>query len=233
MNGAPFFCVGNAGGNPKVGGVTRVTKTGDNYHRHFRSWRYKMIGLDSLARRVLSVCFVHWVATWFRVPRPEWTQRRWMAMLLAYRLVKLIETHSDQLAAGALEKLQNCPRTSSFRDVPAEEFKQRVYEIYHSLGEWLLGKTESDIERRYTEIGRRREAQGVPLSQLICAINITKQYLLEYLASEAVTEKSVELFGEIEVLQLLEQFFDRANYYAAVGYENAHAALGTKSVLHS
>jgi hypothetical protein len=154
-------------------------------------------------------------------------------MLLAYRLVKLIETHSDQLAAGALEKLQNCPQTSSFQDISAEEFKQRVYEIYHSLGEWLLGKTESDIERRYTEIGRRRKAQGVPLSELICAINIAKQYLLEFLAAEGGANKSIEVFGEIEVLQLLEQFFDRANYYAAVGYESAHAAPGTKSVSHS
>jgi hypothetical protein len=150
-------------------------------------------------------------------------------MLLAYRLVRLIETHSDQLAEGALEKLRQSPKASCFREVPAEEFKQRVYEIYHSLGEWLLGKTEADIERRYVEIGQRRAAQGVPLSQLICAINITKQYLLEYLSSEAVTDKSAEVFGEIEVLQLLEQFFDRANYYAAVGYESAHAALGAKA----
>jgi hypothetical protein len=150
-------------------------------------------------------------------------------MLLAYRLVRLIETHSDQLAAGALEKLRQSPKASSFRDIPAEEFKQRVYEIYHSLGEWLLGKTEGDIERRYVEIGRRRAEQGVPLSQLIWAINLAKHYLLEFLAAAAVTEKSVEVFGEMEVLQLLEQFFDRANYYAAVGYEGSHAPLAAKA----
>ncbi len=150
-------------------------------------------------------------------------------MLLAYRLVKLIETHSDELAAGALEKLQQSPKTGSFGAVPAEEFRERVYEIYHSLGEWLLGKTESDIERRYVEIGRRRAAQGVPLSQLIWAISVAKQYLLEFLAAELEAKKSVEVFGELEVLQLLEQFFDRANYYAAVGYEGSHAPLAAKS----
>lgn len=154
-------------------------------------------------------------------------------MLLAYRLVKLIETHSDQLAAGALDKLQHCPKTSSFRSESAEEYKQRVYEIYHSLGEWLLGKTESDIERRYTEIGRRRAAQGVPLSQLIWAINLAKQYLLEFLRTETGVERTIEVFGELEVLQLLEQFFDRANYYAAVGYESSHAPLAAKANSHS
>ena len=29
----------------------------------------------------------------------------------------------------------------------------------------------------------------------------------------------MEVFGELEMLQLLEQFFDRAIYYASVGYE--------------
>jgi len=29
----------------------------------------------------------------------------------------------------------------------------------------------------------------------------------------------VEIMGELELLQMLEMFFDRAIYYAAVGYE--------------
>ncbi len=150
-------------------------------------------------------------------------------MLLAYRLVRLIESHSDQLAEGALEKLKTCPKTSSFRDLPADEFKKRVHEIYASLGDWLLGKTEADIEHRYVEIGKRRQEQGVPLSQVFWAICLAKQYLLEFLSSEASSEKTIDVFGELEVLQLLEQFFDRASYYAAVGYEGTHASLVSKA----
>jgi hypothetical protein len=36
-----------------------------------------------------------------------------------------------------------------------------------------------------------------------------------------VLERPVEVFGELEMLQLLNHFFDRAIYYAAVGYERA------------
>lgn len=145
-------------------------------------------------------------------------------MMLAYRLVRLIETHSDQLALGLMEKLQTCDKTRDFTNVPQEEFRQRVYEIYRNLGEWLLGKSELEIERRYTEIGRRRHAQQVPLSQLIEAIVLTKEQLFEFLKRNAVTDRPVEVFGELELLQLLDQFFDRAMYYAAVGYERARAA---------
>ncbi len=146
--------------------------------------------------------------------------------MLAYRLVRLIETHSDQLALGLMQKLQTCDKTREFSKVPQEEFRQRVHEIYRNLGEWLLGKSEAEVERRYTEIGRRRQAQEVPLSQLIEAIVLTKEHLFEFLKHNAVVDQPVEVFGELELLQLLDQFFDRAIYYAAAGYEHAssHAA---------
>ncbi len=145
-------------------------------------------------------------------------------MMLAYRLVRLIETHSEQLSQGLMQRLQTCDKVRDFSRVPQEEFRQRVSEIYQNLGDWLLGKSEQDVERRYTEIGRRRLAQGVPLSQLLEAILLTKENLYEFLKYNAITEKPVEVFGELELLQLLDQFFDRALYYAAVGYEHGRAA---------
>ena len=32
-------------------------------------------------------------------------------------------------------------------------------------------------------------------------------------------DRAIEIMGELELLQMLEMFFDRAIYYAAVGYE--------------
>jgi hypothetical protein len=141
-------------------------------------------------------------------------------MMLAYRLVRLIESHSNELATDLLDKLQRDPKTQEYKKVPAEEFRQAVFEVYHKLGEWLLGKTEADVEQRYVAIGSRRASQGVILSELIYAITLTKEHLFEFLKNESVADKPVEVFGELEVLYLLNQFFDRANYYAAIGFES-------------
>jgi hypothetical protein len=147
-------------------------------------------------------------------------------MMLAYRLVRLIETHSDALAAGLLHRVQHSELTREVNQrVPPEELKQRVYEIYRHLGEWLLGKTAFDIEQRYEEIGMRRAHQGVPISELIWTIVLTKENLWEFLKKEALLERPAEIFGELEMLQLLEQFFERATYYAAVGYERAAVSM--------
>ena len=48
-----------------------------------------------------------------------------------------------------------------------------------------------------------------------------KENLWEYLRREGSEEQITEIFGEIQILQLLEQFFDRAMYFSVVGYERA------------
>jgi hypothetical protein len=144
-------------------------------------------------------------------------------MMLAYRLVRLIETHSDALASGLLKKVQSSELTRSYRNVPPEELKQRVYEIYRHLGDWLLGKSAFDIEQRYQEIGTRRALQGVPMSELIWVIVLTKENLWEFLKKENIMERPVEVFGELEMMQLLDQFFDRAIYFASIGLERTLA----------
>jgi hypothetical protein len=146
------------------------------------------------------------------------------AMMLAYRLVRLIETHSDVLAASLLTKVQNSPITKSYIEVPQEELRQRVSEIYRHLGEWLLGRSEVEVGSRYLEIGARRAQQGVPLSQLTWAIILTKENLWEFIKEKMQPERALEIFGELELLQMLERFFDCAIYSAGVGHELALSA---------
>jgi hypothetical protein len=141
-------------------------------------------------------------------------------MMFSYRLVRLIESHADALAASLEAKVQTNPQISHFLTIPTHELRERVYEIYRHLGEWLLGKNELDIEHRYRDIGARRARQHVPLSEVVQAIVLTKENLWEFLKSEAVMDRAVEIMGELELLQMLEMFFDRAIYYAAVGYEH-------------
>jgi hypothetical protein len=145
-------------------------------------------------------------------------------MSLANSLVQLIENHSDRLAETMLIKLQNCEKCTTFKQVPREEFRQRVYEVYDHLGEWLLNKREDDVAHRYVAIGMQRERQGVLLSELMYAIILTREHLWDFLKHEANIEKPKDVFGELEMMELLEQFFDRAMYYAAQGYERSKVA---------
>ena len=143
--------------------------------------------------------------------------------MLSLKLVQLIEKHSDQLAQGLCEKLRRAEKTKHFLQVPGDELEAGASDVYRHLGEWLLTKTETDIELRYKDIGARRAAQGVPLDEWVWAIILTKEHLWGFLQRESLLDRAFEVYGELELLRLLDQFFDRAIYYGLMGYQQYHA----------
>ena len=56
---------------------------------------------------------------------------------------------------------------------------------------------------------------------------------VEFLRSEVAEEQLAEILGELEILQLLEQFFDRAMYYAALGYEHSRRTQTHSAAAHA
>ena len=67
--------------------------------------------------------------------------------MLAMRLVRLIETHADRLSHSLTRRLENDPHCAELKKVPREELEARSYEIFSHLTDWLLYKTEHDLER--------------------------------------------------------------------------------------
>jgi|ERR1700677_161222 hypothetical protein len=141
------------------------------------------------------------------------------AGMIALRLARLIERHSDELTAELVAKLETSSHTADLRKVPVEELRSRIQEILRHLSEWLLTKTGHDIEERYFEIGERRASQGVALSDFCWAIVMTKEHLWEFLQRQGFMQGPIEIYGEMELLRLLDRFFDRSLCFATEGHE--------------
>jgi hypothetical protein len=139
--------------------------------------------------------------------------------MISLGLVHVIERHSDELAAELIAKLETSARTTDLRKVPVEELRREIHEILRHLGEWLLTKTGHDIKQHYFEIGGRRASQRVALSDFCWSIALTKGHLWEFLQRQGIMGSPIEIYGEMELLRLLDQFFDRALCFAAEGYE--------------
>jgi hypothetical protein len=138
--------------------------------------------------------------------------------MIAARLVQLIESHSESIAANIVDKLQSSPRTRGFRKIPAFELRTRMQEILRHLSDWLLTKTNADIEAHYRAIGALRARQGIALADTCWAMTLTKEYLWDFLQKRGVARSPVDLYAETEMLWLLDQFFDRALCYVVEGY---------------
>lgn len=143
--------------------------------------------------------------------------------MIASRVVALIEKHSDELARGLMERVAADPNLADIRRVPMEELQQRAYEIYHNISDWILTTPEAEVSRCFLAVGGRRALQGVSIGTLIGTLLIVKEHLYEFVKREALADRPVELFEEMELFHLLDQYFDRALYHAARGYERVAA----------
>ncbi len=146
--------------------------------------------------------------------------------MVAVRLVKLIESHIEQLSRDLSEKVWNSPRCSDLSKVPESELQARTREIYRNLSDWLLDKADAQVERRYTELGAARAQQSVAYSHFVWAIISTKEHVRTFVQREGLSENAMELHGELELQLLLGHFFDLVLYYTAVGYEQERNRTG-------
>ncbi|MGC1650940.1 MAG: hypothetical protein WA741_34375 [Candidatus Sulfotelmatobacter sp.] len=145
--------------------------------------------------------------------------------MFALKLARLIENHADELSERLMQKLMTSGRCSELiNKVPPDELKRRTREVYANLTDWLMTRTESEIEEGYIGLGMRRARQGVPFSEFFWAICATKEQLWEYLQRQAMFEDPVDFWGGMELVHAVAQFFDSALYYATVGYESTRKA---------
>jgi len=152
--------------------------------------------------------------------------------MIALRLVRLIESHSEELTESLIHKLERSSRAADLQRAPKDEIRERAREVYRNLSDWLLTKTEDDIERVYTPLGRHRAEQGIHLSALCWGLMMTEENLWDFLEMEGMREKPLEILGGFELLRLMDSFFDQAIYFATLGYESYwHARRATEGRL--
>lgn len=161
--------------------------------------------------------------------------------MIAAKLVELIEIHAPRITTDIVEDLLINERTRGFRAVRRSDLEQRVFQLLHHLGNWI-GDPRSDKTRaEFTDWGRRRFDQGIPLSELIFAIIIIKQHLRRYISDNGLVGASyprmegdyvlpLHLHGLQELNSQVGRFFDEALYSLAIGYEErARATAGLSS----
>lgn len=150
--------------------------------------------------------------------------------MVALRLIRLIETHSDEISRNLSVRIRSSARTSGMQRVSEAETLAGLQELLQHLSEWLLTKTETDIEKRYNQMGARRATLGISLADSCWAVTMTKEYLWEFLQKQGFLRNPIELYGEMELLCLLNQFFDRALCYMVQGYEQGKLAAHPEQI---
>ena len=150
--------------------------------------------------------------------------------MIGAKLVDLIEVHAWPMTSDVTRDLLTNERTRGFRAVPQEELEQRIFQILHHLGNWIGDPTSKTVQAEFTDWGRRRFDQRIPLSELIYGIIVIKYHLRRYISDNGLVDASfprveadyilpLHLHSLQELNSRVGRFFDEALYCLACGYE--------------
>ena len=150
--------------------------------------------------------------------------------MLSVRLIKLIETHAESLTREVVEDLLTNENTPAFRRIPKTELEPRVFAFYQNLGNWIGNPNVDAVRAEYEEWGRIRFRQGIPVSEIVYSLILTKRHLRRYIRENAfvifsgdrVTPGELipfELYNMQELNYAVGDFFDNALYYLTRGAE--------------
>ena len=136
------------------------------------------------------------------------------------KLVDLIERNADELTARYIHMVQHDPRMPRYKEFDQKEIYKRAFRVYSQLGTWISRETtKEEVQSYWTALGRQRKKEGFPFSEIILSLCYIRRLLWEKVQHEGVMDTALDLYQAIDLHNRVVLFFDRAIFYAALGYE--------------
>ncbi len=136
------------------------------------------------------------------------------------KLVDLIERSADELATSYVQSLHRDPRMPKYQAFDQREIFKRAYRVYSQLGKWISRETTTeDMKEYWTALGRQRRIEGFPFSEIVLSLCHIRRQLWDKVQAEGLLDTALDLHQAMDLHHRAVLFFDRAIYFAAVGYE--------------
>lgn len=153
-------------------------------------------------------------------------------MILASKLVKIIEKNSDIIAEKWASEVVTLPYTRSYWNIDHDELIERAASVCSRMG-YFLGRRipKEKIALFYRRLGKTRRKQGYPVEEVVMALLLLKRHIWLFVVEEGFLSTSLELYQALELNNRVVQYFDRAIYFITQSYseeeeKEAEAAAG-------
>ena len=142
--------------------------------------------------------------------------------MLYEKFIRLVEDHAEELTKEWINEIKSNPSTVGYRKVADAVLGVRVYDVYRRLGKWIMNADPNDPKtaEHFIKLGRERAGEELKNSEVIYALILARVVLWRYIVNQGVINSSIDLHQSLQFYQHVNNFFDKAAYYVAVGFEN-------------
>jgi hypothetical protein len=140
-------------------------------------------------------------------------------MIVATKLIKVIEKNSDIIAEEWVDEVTTSPYTRSYWNVGREELHERAASICQRMG-YFLGRQlpKERLASFYRRIGEVRRSQGYQVEEVVIALLLLKRQIWLFVLKEGFLTANWELYQALELNNRVVLYFDRAIYFVTQAY---------------
>jgi len=142
-------------------------------------------------------------------------------MLLINRFIGLIEDHAESLSLTWVDEVRSNALTRGYSKFSKKELHDIVYSRFRRLGKWVAKQENIDkeIALNFREKGKERAEAGIKSSEMIYSLILERDMLFAYVKEHGIVTEGIDLNRAIQFSEQLNYFYDKAIYFALVGYE--------------
>jgi len=142
--------------------------------------------------------------------------------MLYEKFIRLVEDHAEKLTKEWIKEIKSNPSTVGYRNIDDAILGVRIFDVYRRLGDWIMNAEPNDpnTAEHFIKLGRERAGEKLKNSEVIYALILARVVLWRYIVEHEVITSSIELHQSLEFYQKVNNFFDKAAYFVAVGFVN-------------
>jgi hypothetical protein len=141
--------------------------------------------------------------------------------MLSGKLIHLIEVHHQDISDRIIREIWRHPDLVHLRRLPEAELRERGQNLLENLGYWLASGNEDELVRVHEAVGKRRFEQSIPLYEVVRALCVIKENMVDFIEEQGIPKDSLGLYAEEEMEHRIGRFFDTLIVYTVRGYETA------------
>jgi hypothetical protein len=140
--------------------------------------------------------------------------------MLSSKLLRVVSEHWEEIAVRVQQRIRADSELMELGKLPEAELRGRAREILLNLGHWMVSK-EEDPSARYESLGRHRFHEGIPLHEVVHALQLIRECMVDYVRDQGMGVTPLDLYAEEELEHGADRVFDRIIYCFVRGYESA------------
>jgi hypothetical protein len=143
--------------------------------------------------------------------------------VLTGQLVQIIENDSDRIAETWYHEVKDSNYTPSIEKISGEDAVKMATDVYKKLGYWLMRTHGQEVKETYHRFGSQLYWKHFGMEEVVMTLVLIKRYLWLHLLEHGLMTTSLELYQALELNNKVVLYFDRAIYFAIIGYKEARA----------